>query len=874
MKVIIFSICICLLASLHVEAQESAPKQIIVSFENKEDDVLQVQNGQMTCMFSSVMGILESYNATSMRRLYSGNMGAQNIYIIELESDADVDAAIAELNSDPEIRSATRNYAIEFLTTPNDWYFNNDYIPPGDSDPTEDQWYLKVIQADKSWDVQRGSPGVTIGIMDTGIDFFHQDLENNIWVNPGEDLDADGVVWDTDDLNGVDDDGNGKVDDLVGWDFKALSPGDNYPYPDTLVANPPYQHGTMMASVGAVTNNDTQPGDTSIAGISWHCKIAPLRVDFWYGSVVEALNYAATKGFDVVNMSFHIPDLLPGDKEILHEAVIAAKNAGVVMVAAVNPGSPGWVTYPHGFEEVIAVTVVDENGVMKQGYGYHSGVDVCGLGISDQNWRKRFPIFTYDYRRSGPPLYPGSIGPHGYWWHQMSTSYAAAQVSTVAGLLKSQYPDATPDFIQSEIERGADPVDAANQNQPWYGLLGAGRINPYRSLTQWGTIWEDTTWSGVVYLSGDIVVYDNVTLTIDPGTVIYVAPEDNANLYHDPERIAIGVCGTLNANGTAENPILFKSLSDEPLPGDWCGIGFARETATGSLSHCDIRDAVYGVESKVTIAMHGCRISNCSIAGIYMYDDMDSLSVVNNESTISNCTITENASVECSAMRIWNCPLVITISSDTVSMNYRGIWVSNARPTISYCEIASNEEDGVWVTSYRYPQPYPYPTISHCQIHLNGESGIHCMWNKAQVSYTKTWQNGTYGILAYGVDAYPVIDHSKIINNAAAGVRGEVGGRSAGCQRSATRASGWGRTTRSTVRLRTCTTRTHRHSAQRTVGGVSCPRTRRRCTEKRIILPTSRAIRCHILPRSRRISCHRYLLSRRTTPTHSAPHRK
>ena len=142
MKAFIFSICICLLVSLHVEAQESAPKQIIVSFENKEDDVLQVQNGGMTCMFSTVMGILESYNTTSMRRLYSGDKGAQNIYIIELESDADVDAAIAELNNDPEIRSTTRNYAIEFLTTPNDWYFNNDYIPPGDPEVLPISWTL------------------------------------------------------------------------------------------------------------------------------------------------------------------------------------------------------------------------------------------------------------------------------------------------------------------------------------------------------------------------------------------------------------------------------------------------------------------------------------------------------------------------------------------------------------------------------------------------------------------------------------------------------------------------------------------------------------------------------------------------------------
>jgi hypothetical protein len=307
-------------------------------------------------------------------------------------------------------------------------------------------------------------------------------------------------------------------------------------------------------------------------------------------------------------------------------------------------------------------------------------------------------------------------------------------------------------------------------------MLGAGRINAYRSLTQWGYIDQNTTWSNTVYVSADIKVVAGATLTIEPGTTVYVAADDNQNIGIDSEKLAFNINGKFIANGTAENPITFRSLSDDPEPGDWFGIFFSGESSSGSLSHCNIRDAKYGIASYTTVEMDHCEISNCKLAGIFMGDDWDSTCVVNNESVIRHCTITENDYPEASGIVLWDCPLEITVDSCTVNMNYRGIWASNARPTISWSEIACNQEDGIWVTSYRYP-PYPYPTIHRCRIFLNGESGIHCLYNKAQVSYTKSHQNGSYGLLVYGVYAYPEVDHSKIVGNAVSGARAEVNGK-------------------------------------------------------------------------------------------------
>lgn len=124
----------------------------------------------------------------------------------------------------------------EYLGDPNDSKFS-------------DQWFHKQAQdhdidTPEAWDIETGAPSVIIGVLDSGTDILHEDLEGNIWVNPGEDLDGDGEVWDADDMNGEDDDGNGLVDDLVGWDYGN---GNN-----DVVG--PFYHGTHVAGIaGAVT---------------------------------------------------------------------------------------------------------------------------------------------------------------------------------------------------------------------------------------------------------------------------------------------------------------------------------------------------------------------------------------------------------------------------------------------------------------------------------------------------------------------------------------------------------------------------------------------------------------------------------------------
>jgi len=251
------------------------------------------------------------------------------VYLLQFPDTLDVPALCDSLIQFEEVESATPNYLAHYLSTPNDWYYNNDWYPPGDPDTTKDQWYLPFIQCDKAWGITRGDSAVTIAILDTGVDYFHPAFTGNIWVNPGEDLDRDGVVWDADDMNDIDDDLNGKVDDLIGWDF-----WDNYPQLDDnnpiavidSMPNSSYPHGTIMASIVATANDDVAACDTSIAGMAWQCKIVPVRVNGLWGTI-RALYYVAQMHFDVANMSYVATS---GYSIPLHNAIRTAYEAGVV----------------------------------------------------------------------------------------------------------------------------------------------------------------------------------------------------------------------------------------------------------------------------------------------------------------------------------------------------------------------------------------------------------------------------------------------------------------------------------------------------------------------------------------------------------------
>ena len=361
---------------------------------------------------------------------------------------ADFDSVQQWLSQNGNIACFEPNAILTSLAIPNDssfsqlWGLHN----TGQSGGTADA----DIDGPEAWELTTGSSEVILAIIDTGIDYEHLDLGDNVWRNPGE------IAGD-----GIDNDGNGYVDDVYGWDFVG---NDNDPMDDN-------GHGTHVAgTIGAVGNNGT-----GVAGINWNVQLMALKFldDTGSGSTsdaVEAINYATLMkrdyGVNVVasNNSWGGG----GYSSSLRDAIAAAGNEGILFVAAAGNGGTDGVgdnndEYPHypsnyDLDNIISVAATDRNDRLASFSNYGAAsVDLAAPGVS---------------------IY--STLPDGYGWYS-GTSMAAPHVTGVVGLLASLSPGATAGEIKSAILAGADPISGMT------GLsVTGGRLNAYGALQVMG----------------------------------------------------------------------------------------------------------------------------------------------------------------------------------------------------------------------------------------------------------------------------------------------------------------------------------------------------------------------------------------------------
>jgi subtilisin family serine protease len=355
----------------------------------------------------------------------------------------DTAAALTKrLSSDPNVEYAELDYIQSAVVIPNDtrfgelWGLHNTGQTGGTPDAD--------IDAPEAWNLATGSSEVVVGVIDTGVDYNHADLNDNIWTNTGETAG-----------DGVDNDGNGYVDDIHG--INAIT-GSGDPMDD----NATVYHGTHCAgTVGAEGDNSL-----GVAGVCWTVKIIALKFLGASGSgatsnAVECIQYAIDMGADVLSNSWGGG----GYSQALHDAIEAAKNAGILFIAAAgNDGNNNDITaqYPSSYdnENIIAVAATDHND---QRAIYTSGSSNYG------------PT-TVDVAAPGKSILSSMAG-NGYQYLG-GTSMATPHVAGLAALLKSYNPSLTWSGIKSRILAGVDPLSSLS------GLiLTGGRINAYSSLT-------------------------------------------------------------------------------------------------------------------------------------------------------------------------------------------------------------------------------------------------------------------------------------------------------------------------------------------------------------------------------------------------------
>lgn len=372
-------------------------------------------------------------------------IAALNYHILSLPEGMTYYDALAYFKSKKMLYQAEPNYIIPIKAIPDDpsfplqWGLNNSVGPSVNG---------ADIDAPEAWDFSDGGRGVVIAVIDTGVDYTHEDLADNIWQNPYEIP-----------SNNIDDDGNGYIDDVMGWDFVdrlSGNPDEDYEGQD----NDPldrHGHGTHVAGIiAAVANNGK-----GVAGVAYNSRIMAVRAAYMDQSgegilesadAAQAILYAAENGADIINISW-------GDyveSAIIRDAIAFASSRGIIISASAGNDSTGSRIYPAALDNpaIIAVSATDRHNNRATFSNYGNWIHVSAPGKDIYSTK---PGNTYGYL-SG-------------------TSMATPHVSGLAALIISATPGISPLEVKARIMNSVDVMGSLEGKN-----ISSGRINAYAAL--------------------------------------------------------------------------------------------------------------------------------------------------------------------------------------------------------------------------------------------------------------------------------------------------------------------------------------------------------------------------------------------------------
>jgi subtilisin family serine protease len=393
--------------------------------------------------------------ATTARAANAALAGLSSIYRVDIGGDPE--AVAAALAADPAVEYAQPNYRVEATYTPNDPYLATS---GSFGQPYPDLWGIHTTRTPEAWDSARGA-GVVVAVIDTGLDRGHPDIAGNVWSDPAEPI------------NGLDDDGNGYVDDAVGWDFVN---GD---------ADPTDRHGHGTHVAGTIAAQDGN--GEGIVGVAPDARILAVKGLDDYGSgdtfgLAQAIVYAAQKGAGVINNSWGC-SWCPTNP-VVEDAVRVAHGLGsVVVFAAGNASSDVAYFSPQNYPYTITVSASapDES---RAGFSNFGMIDVTApgadLAFGPPSTEPGRGILSLRSEVCDPGMCPPELWVGTRYLRQAGTSMAAPHVAGLAALVRGQHPGYSVEQVRQVLRRSAVDTGAAGVDTD----TGYGRIDAAAALAE------------------------------------------------------------------------------------------------------------------------------------------------------------------------------------------------------------------------------------------------------------------------------------------------------------------------------------------------------------------------------------------------------
>lgn len=340
----------------------------------------------------------------------------QRTYLLEFSSVPDVERCIKELESLKGVEYAEKVPLDRMCLTPNDPSYSS-------------QWGLANINAPTAWNYFSTGSNVVVAIVDDAIERTHADLSPNLWVNSGE------IAG-----NNIDDDNNGYIDDINGYDVGS---NDNNPNPP----NSSFDHGTHVAGIVSARSNN----GVGVASIGFSCKLMCVKSTTTVGQVTngyDGIVYAAVSGAHVINMSWGGPNASTTGQNIVNYAA----GEGCILIAAAGNDDVNTQFYPAAYNNVVSVAATTSTNTKASFSNYGNWIDVSAPGNN---------------------IYSTTVG--NSYGNKSGTSMASPMVAGLAGLMKSLNPNMpNADLINCLLSTA---VNINVQNPSYIGQLGSGRID-------------------------------------------------------------------------------------------------------------------------------------------------------------------------------------------------------------------------------------------------------------------------------------------------------------------------------------------------------------------------------------------------------------